>query len=113
MTKTDTKASVKTLTAILSDSERPHAATALANVDALAELHSNDVLAPFVEGYCYYLAKGKGQGALDALRKQNSEVYGALRARIIKASGVTRATGSRGSAVTPEVVNNIAAFLEA
>ena len=103
---------IKNITAQLEASDRPHAATALENVKALAAIADVEGLAPFVEGYCHYLATGKGQGALDSLRAKDKATYGILRAKIIKASGVTRMS-SRSAAVNDEAIANVKAFLEA
>jgi hypothetical protein len=102
--------STQTITSILENSDRPHAATALENVERLAEIHEVEGLAPFVEGYCHYLATGKGQGALDSLRGTDKDLYTALRGKIIEASGVKRMS-TRTSAVNDESLAAVAAFL--
>lgn len=107
--------SIETITNILSnpvEGREAHAATALENVERLAEIHEVDGLAPFVEGYCHYLATGKGQGALDSLRAQDKDLYKALRGKIIEASGVKRLS-TRSKTVDGEAMSKVAAFLEA
>ena len=110
MANAASKASVATLTQILEAGDRPHAATALGNVDAIAEIHAVEGLAPFVEGFCHYLAHGKGQGALDGLRSKNKPLYVALRNKLILAAGVQRVS-NRTSVVNEESMGAVAAFL--
>lgn len=66
------------------------ARTALVNIARLADLHSIDVLAPFVEGFCNYLANPTAsQKALDRLRRDSDPTYVRLRNLLTDVSGVT------------------------
>lgn len=107
--------SIDTLAGILgnpAEGREAHAATALENVERLAEIHEVDGLAPFVEGYCHYLATGKGQGALDSLRGQDKDLYTALRGKIIEAAGIKRLS-TRSKTVDEQAMAKVADFLNA
>ena len=67
-------------------------AHALENITDLAALHAVDALAPFVEGFCWYLAVGRNtnQRALDDLRDAANPTYVRLRNLLRTVSGATR-----------------------
>lgn len=103
---------VARLTSILEGSEREHAATALSNIDALAELAAKDIagtgitMQPFVEGYLNYIKDGtSSQLTLDALKRTNRPVYDVVRPAIVKVAGVTRLSGGKSGVVTDAVAD--------
>lgn len=87
MSKRDTSEVV--LREILEAGRNPDARRALVNVANLGELHADDVLAPFVEGFCGWVAKTHStQRAMDQLRRESNPTYLRLRALLRDVSGV-------------------------
>lgn len=112
---------VARLSAILEGSEREHAATALSNIDALAELAAKVVMKdedgkpvtmqPFIEGYLNYIKDGtSSQLALDALKRSKRPVYDKVRPAIVKTAGVTRLSSGKSGIVTDALADALDAM---
>lgn len=120
-TMTAHKDIVARLSAILEGSEREHAATALSNIDALAELAAKVVMKdedgkpvtmqPFIEGYLNYIKDGtSSQLALDALKRSKRPVYDKVRPAIVKTAGVTRLSSGKSGIVTDALADALDAM---